>query len=49
LFKINGTKVIKITDLKIKVPIVLTEKICIGGNAYKVINGIFHEGKNIDN
>jgi len=39
------TKIIKITDLKIKA--VPTEKICIGGNKYKVINGIFHEGKNI--
>lgn len=46
LFKISDKKIIKITeDLKIKsVP---TEKICIGVNKYKVISGIFHQGKNI--
>ncbi|EZA56079.1 hypothetical protein X777_03905 [Ooceraea biroi] len=43
LFKISDTKIIKITDLKIKgVP---TEKISIGANIYKIISGIFHEGK----
>jgi len=44
LFKISDKKIIKMTDLKIEA--IPTEKIYIGANTYKVISGIFHEGKN---
>lgn len=45
LFKINDGKIIKITDIKIKsVP---TQKISIDKNIYKVISGIFHQGKSM--
>ncbi|EZA62211.1 hypothetical protein X777_05150, partial [Ooceraea biroi] len=43
LFKITDTKIIKITDVKLKA--VPTEKISIGANMYKIISGIFHQGE----